>query len=112
MLIIVRYSISIFLLLLLLVASAVAADLQKGMEAALRGDYAKALAEWIPLAEQGNFKAQYNIGVYYDIDQNDSNDYSKAVYWFKKAAEQGYGPAQHNLGNMYYYGNGLSLIQN
>ena len=66
MLIIFRHSISIFLLLLLLVPSAVAADLQKGMEAALRGDYAKALAEWLPLAEQGNFKAQYNIGVYYD----------------------------------------------
>jgi TPR repeat protein len=66
MLIIVRNSISIILLLVLLVTSAVAADLQKGMEAALRGDYAKALAEWLPLAEQGNFKAQYNIGVYYD----------------------------------------------
>ncbi len=30
------------------------ADLQKGLDAANRGDYATALREWKPLAEQGN----------------------------------------------------------
>ena len=33
------------------------ADFQKGMDAAQRGDYATALREWKPLAEQGDADA-------------------------------------------------------
>ena len=35
------------------------ADYQKGLDAAKRGDYATALREWQPLAEQGNASAQF-----------------------------------------------------
>jgi hypothetical protein len=43
------------LLLTLLVGNpASSADFQKGLDAAERGDYATALREWTPLAEQGN----------------------------------------------------------
>ena len=39
------------------------ADYQKGLDAAKSGDFATALREWRPLAEQGNANAQYNLGI-------------------------------------------------
>ena len=39
------------------------ADFQKGGDAYNRGDYATALREWKPLAEQGDAGAQYGLGV-------------------------------------------------
>ena len=39
------------------------ADFQKGYTAYQTGDYATALREWRPLAEQGNANAQYNLGI-------------------------------------------------
>ena len=41
-------------------------DFSKGLEAARAGDYAAALQEWRPLAEQGDAYAQYNLGWIYD----------------------------------------------
>ncbi len=42
------------------------ADLQKGYAAYQSGDYATALREWKPLAEQGNTRARFYLGVMYD----------------------------------------------
>ena len=51
------------LLLTLLVASpAFSADFQKGLTAYQSGDYATALREWRPLAEQGDEIAQTSVG--------------------------------------------------
>ena len=84
-----------------------AADFNKGLEAAQSGDFKTALAEWTPLAEQGDSDAQYNVGLMYfngwGVPENDKT----AVKWLTKAAEQGYAMAQHNLGLMYKYGNGV-----
>ena len=41
------------------------ADFQKGLTAYQSGDYATALREWKPLAEQGDASAQSNLGVMY-----------------------------------------------
>ena len=41
------------------------ADFQKGFTAHESGDYATALREWTPLAEQGHADAQYNLGLMY-----------------------------------------------
>ena len=55
------------LLLFLLGANSVfGADFQKGWDASKKGDYATALKEWRPLAEQGNANAQSNLGWMYD----------------------------------------------
>ena len=43
------------------------ADFQKGLTAYKSGDYATALREWKPLAEQGNADAQNNLGDISDI---------------------------------------------
>ena len=59
------------------------------------------------LAEQGDARAQNNLGVRYangrGVPQNDA----EAVKWFRLAAEQGYASAQYNLGVMYANGEGV-----
>ena len=42
------------------------ADFQKGTDAYKSGDYANALREWRPLAEQGVSRAQSSLGFMYD----------------------------------------------
>ena len=41
------------------------ADFQKGLTAYESGDYATALREWTPLAQQGNADVQYHLGLIY-----------------------------------------------
>jgi TPR repeat protein len=41
------------------------ADYQKGYAASQSGDFATALREWTPLAEQGDAGAQFNLGLMY-----------------------------------------------
>ena len=45
------------------VGMSASADLQKGLTAAENGDSATALREWMPLAEQGNADALFNLGL-------------------------------------------------
>ena len=77
------------------------ADLQKGLDAAEREDYATALKEWTPLAEQGDTDAQFSLGNRYRQGKGVPQDYKTAVKWYRLAAEQGYADAQGNLGVMY-----------
>jgi len=77
------------------------ADFRKGLDAAQRGDYATALREWKPLAEQGDASAQLNLGVMYHNGKGVPKDDREAVKWFRLAAEQGNAPAQSLLGLMY-----------
>jgi len=83
------------------------ADYEKGLAAAKSGDFATALQEWEPLAEQGDFRAQYNLGVMYDKGDGVSQDFKTAVKWYTLAAEQGDADAQNNLGVMYAVGEGV-----
>ena len=83
------------------------ADFQKGTDAAQRGDFATALKEWKPLAEQGDAHAQFNLGVMYKNGLGVTQDDKTAVKWYTRAAEQGIAPAQNNLGHMYQNGKGV-----
>ena len=47
--------------LFLFSGSVFADDLQDGLDAAARGDYKTAYKLWLPLAEQGNAKAQFIV---------------------------------------------------
>ena len=60
-------------------------------------------------AEQGDAKAQCDLGVMYFEGQGVAQDYAEACKWYRKAAEQGYALAQYNLGIMYYEGKGVAL---
>ena len=54
--------ISISLTYLFLGTPSYSADFNKGLTAAQSGDFATALKEWKPLAEEGNAAAQFNLG--------------------------------------------------
>ena len=96
------------LLLLTLAAPAWGQDFDRGMQAYERGDYATALREWRPLANQSNASAQFNLGQMYSNGKGVVQDYAEAVKWYRKAAEQGYADAQFFLGGMYYKGEGVT----
>ena len=87
--------------------AALAQDFQKGFTAYNEGDYATALKEWRPLAEQGIAEAQYNLGLLYGNGWGVLQDYAEAVKWYRLSAEQGYANAQYNLGFMYEDGKGV-----
>ena len=84
------------------------ADFQKGLNALAKKDYATALREWKPLAEQGHAPAQSGLGAMYFQGTGVSKDYKTAVKWFRLAAEQGHLLAQANLGWIHYKGIGVS----
>ena len=101
------FIIPVLLLSLLLGAPSYSADFNKGLTAVQNGDFATALKEWKPLAEQGIARAQFNLGWMYGIGHGVPQDYKEAVRWYTRAAEQGHASAQYNLGVMYYYGKGF-----
>ena len=99
---------SAILCLMLVFSSGVSAqDFQKGFDAYKSGDYASALREWKPLAEQGHAKAQSNLGWMYANGEGVPQDDAEAVRWYRLAAEQGNASAQFNLGLMYDKGEGV-----
>ncbi len=83
------------------------ADYLDGLRAYRLGDYATALREFKPLAEQGDAFAQFRLGVMYEKGQGVPQDYAEAVKWYRKAAEQGHTDAQNNLFVMYAEGQGV-----
>ena len=97
----------VFVLFLLFWPALVHADFQAGLAAYNQGDYATALKEWRPLAEQGNAPAQFTLGVLYENGQDVPQDDGEAVRWYRLAAEQGHAAAQNNLGGMYLKGRGV-----
>jgi len=94
-------------LILMLMGGAAAGPFEDGVAALKRGDYVEALRLWRPLAEQGNYLAQYNLGAMYAGGRGVSQDYTEAVKWYRLSAEQGYASAQFNLGIMYDAGLGV-----
>ncbi|NQV21735.1 MAG: sel1 repeat family protein [Rhodospirillales bacterium] len=80
------------------------AGFKTGADAALREDFKTALQEWMPLAESGDERAQYNIGLMYEHGRGLPLDQDQALKWYRRAAERGAVPAQHNLGTMYASG--------
>jgi TPR repeat protein len=84
-----------------------AQNFDKGWAALEDGDYATALKEWLPLAEQGDAAAQSNLGSMYGTGSGVLQDYVEAVKWYRLAAEQGNAGAPTFLGNMYREGNGV-----
>ena len=87
-------------------AAAAKADFQSGVDAIKKGDYATALREFKPLAEQGMAAAQTNLGLMYSKGMGVTQDDAYAFKWYRVAAEQGQPVAQNNLGAMFVNGLG------
>ena len=83
------------------------ADFNKGHTAYKSGDYATALREWKPIAEEGFSGAQHLIGMMYAMGKGVPQDYKTAARWLRLAAEQGDVDAQKSLGQMYSKGMGV-----
>ena len=83
-----------------------AQDYKKGMEAYGRGDYATALRELRPLAEQGLAEAQFALAQMYNFGTGVPQDDEQAFTWFHRASEGGHAKAQAVLGFLYTYGVG------
>ncbi len=99
------HRIAIFALLLPCVVIGTAfAGFDEGRSALESGDYATALIELQPLADQGHSGAQVLLGEMYLIGMGTPQDDQRALEWFRKAAAQGEAIAQNNLGVMYQGG--------
>jgi TPR repeat protein len=83
------------------------AEFETGMDAYERGNYATALSEWRPLAEEGNAQAQLHLGLLYHQARGVLQDSTTARQWYEKAAAQGYASGQNNLGYLYADGKGV-----
>ncbi|MSP33056.1 MAG: sel1 repeat family protein, partial [Pseudolabrys sp.] len=60
-------------------------------------DYAQAVKWYRLAADQGNAKAQSNLGLMYDNGQGVPQNYAEAMRWYRLAADQGLAEAQSNL---------------
>lgn len=58
-------------------------------------------------AEQGNARAQTELGYLYHTGEGVPRDYREAVRWYRRAADQGQADAQYNLGVAYAFGEGV-----
>lgn len=72
-----------------------------------RGDYRVAAGLFYPLAEKGDARAQYNLGLLYASGLGVTHDYQAALKWHRQAAQQGHFGAQGELGQMYAKGDGV-----
>ncbi|QGP78536.1 SPOR domain-containing protein [Sphingobium sp. CAP-1] len=73
------------------------ADVKAGVDAWQQGDYARAVAEWRPLAQTGDPDAQFNLGQAYKLGRGVPSDLNVALDWYRKAAQQGHLRAEDNL---------------
>jgi len=83
------------------------ADYADGKSAYDEGDYATALKEFKPLAEQGDAEAQFNLGRMYGEGKGVIQSYKNAFEWYELAAEQGHVGGQYMLGDFYINGKGV-----
>ncbi|MBY0431135.1 MAG: sel1 repeat family protein, partial [Rhodospirillales bacterium] len=80
------------------------ADGDAAARAMQQHDYASALREWRPVAEQGDAAAQYNMGVIHYNGLGIERDIPAAIQWFEKAAAGDNVPAMSLLGALYLSG--------
>ena len=83
---------------MLALAQPAAADVKAGVDAWQQGDYAKAVAEWLPLAQSGDPDAQFNMGQACKLGRGVPTNMTSAIGWYRKAAAQGHKRAEDNLG--------------
>jgi TPR repeat protein len=96
-------AIFVVVLLILSVASSIAADsLEDAVVAYRRADYATAFRIYRSMADQGLAIAQFNVGLMYDNGQGVSKNEVQAMKWYRLAADQGRSDAQYQLGHLYY----------
>ena len=100
----IRTALIILMLLFCISIAYASAGIDEAVEKYKKGDYKPAYKEFKALAEKGNAKAQYNLGIMYYSGKGVPRDPQEALKWFKLSASQGHPDAQYNLGVLYYSG--------
>jgi uncharacterized protein len=95
-------TISSLAFLIALVQPVSAATLEEATAAARMADFKTAAAIYSELAEKGDVKAQYNLGLMYIRGDGVEQSYAEAAKWHRKAADQGYADAQYSLGFLHF----------
>ena len=103
-----RQLLSALLLSILLVVPA-RADLLSGIANFEDGNFEVAHEQLLPLAEQGDARAQYVVGIIYLAGYVEPSSSDAALSWLSKAADQGYVQAQTELARMYRVGDGTDV---
>lgn len=97
----------LLILLTLSLPATARADFAGGMTAYESGDYAGALKEWLPLAENDDLAAMRNVGQMYRLGLGVPKDAATAAKWYRRAAEMNFDRAQANLAALYLVGDGV-----
>ncbi len=87
--------------IMLFASLSVGSDLVSVRHAYDEKDYATALREVTPLAEQGNAEAQFLLGKMYMRGQGVPADNDQAMKWLKASGSQGNAEAQFFVGSIY-----------
>ena len=96
-----------FLLLLTISSVMFHDDFQDGWSSYVKKDFKTAHKLWLPLAEEGNARAQFFMGYMYDLGFGVQKEDQEAVKWYRLAAEQGDSRAQFFMGFMLDFGSGV-----
>jgi len=80
----------------------------KGRDALYKGDYATALTELMPDAENGHGYAQHLLGNMYRYGRGVTQNYKTAMKWYKLSAKQGDVAATEAMASIYYEGVGVT----
>ena len=83
------------------------ADLDRGINAYLDGDYGLALVELQPLAEAGDIIAQYYLGEMHLRGRGVERDFERAAALYEQAAQFGHPQSQAALGALQMLGLGV-----
>ncbi len=83
------------------------ADFAAGRAAMHRGDYEAAYQEWLPLAQAGDARAQFHLGVLYERGWGIPQDFREAARLYLSAADQNHPEAQFHLGYLSEMGRGV-----
>lgn len=86
------------------------AELSLGNQYFAKQDYANAVIWYLKSADQGNARAQENVGWFYEHGRGVKQDYAEAMTWYRKAASQGNFKAEGSIG--WFYQQGLGVSQN
>ena len=76
-------------LLFCLQGNVLASSLYEGVAAYNSGNYEKAYQLWETLAQEGDHRAQYNMGTLYSNGKGVPQNEAEAIKWFQMAADQG-----------------------
>jgi|SRR6056300_494473 TPR repeat protein len=87
----------ILAIILWLLPMSVWADFQDGVRAYKQEDYRTAFREWRPLAEQGEARAQFNLGIMYAQGKGIGKNYLLSYVWLSLANKNGHNKAKQYI---------------